>query len=487
MGHELHDACGVVGYFDVSEQRGDISRLAYLGLFALQHRGQDSAGIAVNNNGKIFCHKEQGLVVEVFDDMTLNMLQGHAAIGHVRYPMGGDSNVVNAQPLLIKSKTGQIALAHNGMLTNCEELRDRMEEQGAIFQTTSDAEVMLSLLARNSILADRIEDAIFMMMAEVKGAYALTIMTKDKVIGVRDPDGIRPLCIGVLGDTYVLASESCALDTIGATFIRDVDPGEVVTLDANGLSAEYFQPDEMGNNSLKGKLCSFEFVYFARPDSVIDGADVHFARLAAGRQLAIEAPVEADVIVGAPDSGMMAALGYAKESGIEFNQGLLKNRYVGRTFIQPTQMKREISIAMKFAPLRYTLQGKRVCLIDDSIVRGTTMRRLVEMIKASGAAEVHLRIACSPVVYPCFYGVDTPSQGELSACNMTKAALQKLINADSLEFISLEGLKNSLKGLRCDCCTACLDGNYPAGIPEAEIMDLRKIDLIENGYTGGGK
>ena len=432
MGYEIHDECGVVGCFDISRMRKDISQLAYLSLFALQHRGQDSAGIAVNNGGKIFCHKEQGLVVEVFDEMTLNVLQGYAAIGHVRYPAAGGSELANAQPLLIKSKTGQIALAHNGMLTNGEALRNKMEEQGAIFQTTSDAEVMLSLLARNSIMTERLEDAIFMMMAEIRGAYALTIMTKDKVIGVRDPDGIRPLCIGRSGDTYILASESCALDSVGATFLRDVDPGEVVTLDADGMTAEYFQPDAAGRNTCRGKLCGFEFVYFARPDSVLDGASVHSARLAAGRRLAIEAPVEADVIIGAPDSGLMAAMGFAKETGIEYNQGLLKNRYVGRTFIQPTQMQREVAISMKFAPLRQTLEGKRVCLIDDSIVRGTTMRRLVTLLKANGAVEVHLRIACPPVAYPCFYGVDTPLQDELSACNMSKQELQEMIQADSL-------------------------------------------------------
>lgn len=482
MEFEIHDSCGVFGCFDTAGEGSDVSHLTYLGLFALQHRGQDSAGIAVNQNGKIFCHKEYGLVVEVFDEVTLNMLQGKAAIGHVRYPAVGDSSMGNAQPLLIKSKSGQIALAHNGMLTNSEKLRDKLEEQGAIFQTTTDAEIMLSLLARNSILAERFEDAIFMMMAELEGAYALTIMTKDKVIGVRDPHGIRPLCLGHIDGTYILASESCALDSVGATFIRDVDPGEIIILDEQGCRAEYFHRPAGADPVAEGKLCAFEFVYFSRPDSIVDGASVHAARLETGRRLAQEAPVEADVVIAAPDSGVMAALGYAQESGIEYTQGLLKNRYVGRTFIQPTQMKRETAVAMKFAPLRSAIKGKRVCIIDDSIVRGTTMRRLVEMLKANGALEVHLRIACPPVAYPCFYGIDTPRQAELSAANMSKDELQAMIHADSLEFISQDGVQTALKSLRCGLCTACLDGNYPAGIPESERKLLQEVDLIAQNY-----
>lgn len=482
MGYELHEECGVFGFFDPTERITEASRYAYLGLFALQHRGQDSAGIAVNNGGKIFCHKELGLVVEVFDEMTLGLLKGHAAIGHVRYPTAGSGQVSNAQPLLIKSRKGQIALAHNGMLTNADSLRVKLEEQGAIFQTNSDSEIMLSLIARNTIVTSRIEDAIFMMMAEVHGAYGLTIMTSDSLIGVRDPEGVRPLCIGRLEESYILASESCAIDAVGGTFVRDVDPGEVIIIDKDGLRSEFFEPDVAADPSHTGKLCVFEFVYFARPDSVLDGADVHQARIACGRTLAREHPVDADLIIGAPDSGLMAAMGYAREIGIEYGSGLLKNRYVGRTFIQPTQMQREIAVGLKFAPLRHSVAGKRICMIDDSIVRGTTMTRIVALLKKAGAKEVHLRIACPPVIYPCYYGVDTPSQDELSACNMTKEELHKMTGADSLEFLSLKGLTDSIIGLRCGCCTACLSGTYPAGVMEGQEDVLRTIDLEKGGY-----
>ncbi|MGI6077123.1 MAG: amidophosphoribosyltransferase [Fastidiosipilaceae bacterium] len=482
MDSELHDECGVFGYFCPDETKTDAARHCYLGLFALQHRGQDSAGIVVNHNGKLFCHKEKGLVVEVFDDLTLNMLKGHAAIGHVRYPSVDADNVINAQPLLIKSRKGQLAMAHNGAITNIPELRNKLEEQGAIFQTNSDAEVMLSLIARNMIVANRIIDAIFMMMAEIKGAYALTILTPDAVIGVRDPDGIRPLCIGKSEQAYFFASESCAIDAVGGEFVRDVLPGEIVIIDQDGVHSDIFAPEAVDGKNPPGQLCCFEFVYFARPDSCLDGADVSEVRKECGRRLAMEHPVDADIVIGAPDSGMMAAMGYAKTMNIEYEQGLLKNRYVGRTFIQPTQMQREISVGMKFAPIKHALRGKRVCMIDDSIVRGTTMRRIVGLLKEAGATEVHLRIACPPVVYPCFYGVDTPGQSELSACHLTKDELQKAVLADSLEFLSLEGLEASLVGLNCRTCSACLNGQYPAGMPEESRAQLRYIDLAGGGY-----
>ncbi|HHX36833.1 MAG TPA: amidophosphoribosyltransferase [Clostridiaceae bacterium] len=482
MDSELHDECGVFAYFCPDETKTEAARQCYLGLFALQHRGQDSAGIVVNQNGKLFCHKEKGLVVEVFDDLTLNILKGHAAIGHVRYPSVDADNVINAQPLLIKSRKGQLAMAHNGAIINIVELRNKLEEQGAIFQTNSDAEVMLALIARNMIVANQVIDAIFMMMAEVKGAYALTIMTSDAVIGVRDPDGIRPLCIGKKDDEFFIASESCAIDAVGAEFIRDVQPGEIVIINKEGIHSDIFAPNAVNGVRPPGQLCSFEFVYFARPDSCIDGADVSEVRTECGRRLAMEHPVEADIVIGAPDSGMMAAMGYAKMMNIEYDQGLLKNRYVGRTFIQPTQMQREISVGLKFSPIKHVLRGKKICMVDDSIVRGTTMRRIVGLLKEAGATEVHLRIACPPVVYPCFYGVDTPGQDELSACHLTKEELRQEVLADSLEFLSLEGLEASLVGLRCKTCSACLNGQYPAGIPQQNRAGLNHIELASRGF-----
>lgn len=482
MGNEIHDECGVFGYYNPDRTRQDVSQNTYLGLFALQHRGQDSAGMAVNNGQRIFCHKDLGLVVEVFDELTLNLLSGHAAVGHVRYPSGGASQVINAQPLLIKSRCGQLALAMNGSLINGDHLRARLEEQGAIFQTLSDSEVMLALIARNLIVTPRIEDAIFMMMAEVRGAYALTLMTPEAVIGVRDPDGIRPLCIGRKDGDWILASESCAVDSVGGTVLRDVRPGELVLLDDNGMRSEHFMPEAPRADGPAGRLCGFEFVYFARPDSVLDGADVSETRINSGRLLAAEHPCDADLIIGAPDSGLMAAMGYAKELGIEYGRGLLKNVYVGRTFIQPTQLQREVAVRLKFAPLRKMVAGKRICMVDDSIVRGTTMNRIVGLLRDAGAAAVHLRIACPPVIYPCFYGVDMPTQAELSACNMTKAELIDMIGVDSLEFLSLSGLQNAMAGLRCGCCSACLDGRYPAGVPQTLAEPLRRIDLSAGGY-----
>ncbi|MDD2213332.1 MAG: amidophosphoribosyltransferase [Oscillospiraceae bacterium] len=482
MSDKLHDECGVYGIFDVSQQREDAARMAYYGLFALQHRGQESAGICVNNQGKLFLHKEEGLVVEVFDEMTLNLMPGFAAIGHVRYPTQGGLGAGLAMPLLIKSRTGQIALAHNGTITNAEELRSRLEDNGAVFQTTSDSEVMLSLLARNRILTNRIEDAVFMMMAELKGSYSLTIMTAGKVIGVRDPLGIRPLCLGRLDNAYILASESCAIQAIGGTFIRDIDPGEVVTISKHGLASERMQSGEAESCRAAGRLCLFEFVYFARPDSTIDGCNVFASRYEAGKALAAQAPATADLVIGAPDSGLTAAMGFAEASGLPYAQGILKNRYVGRTFIQPTQMQRELAVSMKFSALAPSVKGKRLVMVDDSVVRGTTTRHVINMLKQAGALEVHMRVASPPVAYPCYYGIDTPAQEELSASHMSREALRQLIEADSLAFLSLAGLKHSLKGLTMGCCSSCFDGSFPAGAPKRAMADLKKVDLAAQGY-----
>lgn len=473
----FHDECGVFAALDVSGRRMDASRLAWYGLFALQHRGQDSAGIAVNNSGTIMCQRSQGLLVEGFDEVVLNMMQGHAAIGHVRYPSQGDPGIENAQPMLIKYRAGQMALAMNGSLNNSEELRLELQEKGAIFQTSSDAEVMLSLLARNRIVTENIEDSVRMMISSIRGAYSVVMMTPGKVLGFRDPNGIRPLCLGRLDDVYILASESCAIDSVGGEFIRDVKPGELISISASGInSIMTVAPEDMHPGPNAGKLCLFEFVYFARPDSTIDGSNVYASRDMAGRLLARQSPCEADLVIGAPDSGLAAAIGYAAETGIPYGQGLLKNRYVGRTFIQPTQLQRELTVAMKFAALTEAVQGKRVVMIDDSIVRGTTTRHIIRLLKKAGALEVHLRIASPPVFYPCFYGVDTPSQNELSACNMNQEEIREMIDADSLAFLTLEGLKKSTSGLKCGHCTGCFDGKFPAGVPHNQESILRKID-----------
>lgn len=479
---KLEEACGVFGVYDLTGESLDAARSAYFGLFALQHRGQQSAGIAVNYNGTIFCHRAEGLVVEVFDEMTLNILKGSSAIGHVRYPSQGGEGLSCAQPMLIKSRTGQLALAHNGTITNSPELRSEMEEKGAIFQTNSDAEVMLAMLGRHSILTERIEDAIFLMMTELQGSYALTILTPEKVIGVRDPLGIRPLCLGKLEDKYVLASESCAIDALGGAFIRDLDPGEVLTISKDGIKSEFLHQEQRLSAREKGKLCIFEFVYFARPDSTIDGCNVYESRLAAGRALAKQFPVDADIVIGAPDSGLMAAHGYAEEIGIPYKQGILKNRYVGRTFIQPTQLQREFAVSLKFSALQSVVKGKKLVMVDDSIVRGTTTRHVVSMLREAGAKEVHLRVASPPVCYPCFYGVDTPMQSELSAAFMTKQEMTEMVGADSIEFISLEGLLGALPGSSIGHCQSCFTGDYPSGMPSSQTDQLIDVDLKEKGF-----
>ncbi len=470
---EWQDECGVIGVFDPEAQRTDAARQAYIGLFALQHRGQDSAGIAVNNRGSILCQRGQGLVVEAFDELTLNVLQGHAAIGHVRYPAHGETGLANAQPMLIKYRAGQLALAMNGCLNNSHDLRRKLQDGGAIFQTMSDAEILLTLLARNRILTDHIEPAIRQMIGEIRGAYAVVLMTPGKVIGFRDPLGIRPLCLGRLDGTWLLASESCAIDSIGGEFVRDVRPGEIITLSAAGLAAHPAETDS-AEATHRCRPCLFEYVYFARPDSVVDGVDVQQSRFNAGQQLALEQPCQADLVIGAPDSGLSASMGYARASGIPYGQGLLKNRYVGRTFIQPNKMQRELSVALKFASLRHAVAGKRVILVDDSIVRGTTTRHIVLLLKKAGATAVHMRIASPPVRYPCFYGIDTPNQDELPASHLTRDEICAMIGADSLGYLSLEGLARSARGTTDQHCASCFDGSFPAGLPANQNERIRR-------------
>ncbi len=454
---KFNEECGVFGIFD--NDGHDVARLTYYGLYALQHRGQESAGMAVNDDGTILYHKDMGLVNEIFNDVVINHLKGKMAIGHTRYSTTGASLRENAQPMVIKYRNGQLALAHNGNLVNASEIRTRLEDTGTIFQSTIDSEVILNLIARYRISSETFEDALVKVVNEIRGSYALVILTPKRLIGVRDPLGIRPLCIGKLENSYVLTSESCALDAVGAEFVRDVNPGELVLIDENGITSIQTEAPE------QKKLCIFEFIYFARPDSIMDGASVHRARMEAGRRLAIEHPVDADLVIGVPDSGLTAALGYSIQSGILYGEGLLKNRYIGRTFIQPDQGQRETGVRIKLNPIRDAIEGKRVVMIDDSIVRGTTSRRIVQTLKAAGAKEVHMRVSSPPIKYPCYFGIDTPSRQQLVASSKSVEEIRELVSADSLGFLSLEGLLQTPVGSCCGFCDACFEGNYPMEVP----------------------
>jgi len=443
--------CGIVGVYD----KGNINaaNAAYYGLVALQHRGQESAGIAINNDGIITCYKEMGFVNEVFDDKILSLLKGDMAIGHVRYSTSGSTFAANAQPIVIKYKNGNLALSHNGSLVNADLLRGQLEDQGMIFSTTTDTEVIAALIARN--YKGDIIKAIQNTMEIIKGSYALTILTDNKLIGVRDGYGIRPLVLGKLENGYVLASESCALDTVGAQFIRDVRPGEILVIDKDGMKSI----DHITN--LPTKICLFEHIYFARPDSIIDGISMYKARENAGRILAKEQPAIADTVLSVPDSGTPAAIGYANESGIPYSVGLIKNRYVGRTFIQPTQSMRELGVKLKLNPLKENIKGKRVVMVDDSIVRGTTSRKIVQALRDAGASEVHVRVSSPPVIGSCRYGIDTPTMEELIGANKTVESIREYIGADSLGYLSLEGLLAAVGSKGDGFCTACLNGDYP--------------------------
>lgn len=462
---KFHDECGVFGIYN--KNNFNPAEMTYFGLYALQHRGQESAGIAVNDNGTIIYHKEMGMVLEVFDDVIIRHLQGKVAIGHVRYSTAGESLKENAQPLVIKYTKGHMAVAHNGNLVNADQIREELESKGCIFQTTTDSEVIAALLSRERIRHHSIEDSLVEVMREIKGAYSLLVMTPHKLIAARDPLGMRPLCIGKKEDSYIFASETAALETVGAEFIRDVNPGEIVVVNEDNIrSIQTEVPEE-------SRMCIFEYIYFARPDSVIDGASVYEARLEAGKILAREFPVEADLVFGVPDSGLVAALGYSRESGIPYGDGLMKNRYIGRTFIQPSQGMREQSVRLKLNPFKSQVEGKRIILIDDSIVRGTTSKRIVKMLKDAGAKEVHMRISSPPVKYPCYFGIDTPHRQHLIACHNTVEEIAETIGADTLQFLSIEGLKKTPIGARCGFCTACFDGNYPIKVSKEEKYESK--------------
>lgn len=455
-GDTLHEECGVMGIY-TSEERIDAATLAYYGLYALQHRGQESAGITINKGGKLDSVKGMGLVADVFNENNMGSLQGNIAIGHVRYSTAGDKDISNCQPLVAKYKHGSIALAHNGNLTNSDSIREMLEDEGVIFQSTTDSEAILNLIARHYNRG--LENAIRNTMNLLKGAYAIVLTTGDKLIGIRDPHGLRPLCIGTTKEGgYVLASESCALDVIDATFMRDVAPGEMIMIDQDGLKS--IEP----TNWCQKKLCVFELIYLARPDSTIDENSVYEFRERAGGILARECGVEADVVIAVPDSGVPSAIGYANASGIPYREGLTKNRYIGRTFIQPTQEMRENAVRIKLNPLVHNIKDKRVIMIDDSIVRGTTCKRIVEQVRKAGAKEVHVCITSPPVQYSCYFGIDTPYREFLIGANMSVEEIKDYIGADSLTYLSLDGLREACGGSSA-FCKACFNGNYPMEVP----------------------
>jgi len=453
----FRDECGVFGiYAPTSSEK--ISQLIYYGLFALQHRGQESAGIATTNGEAITHHKGMGLVSEVFNKENLAKLEGKIGIGHVRYSTTGKSHLMNAQPLVVQHRKSGLALAHNGNLVNTEELRSMLEEEGVVFQTDVDTEVIVNLLARYSKAG--LDKALVKCLEIMRGAFSLVIMAEDKLIGVKDLHGFRPLCIGKTGDTWVLASETCALDIVGAEFVREVEPGEIVIIDDKGLTSI-----KNRNKSIKKAACIFELIYFARPDSVLDGINANSYRFKTGKILAQESMVEADRIIAVPDSGVPAAIGFSVQSGIPYGIGLVRNRYIGRTFIQPTQELREMAVRIKLNVLKKNVQGKRVVMVDDSIVRGTTIRQIIDMLRKAGAKEVHVRISSPPILNPCYFGIDTPSRDQLVSANYTIEEIRDMIHADSLAFLSIEGVQKATKHTG-GYCRACFDGKYPMEVPD---------------------
>lgn len=449
---ELHEECGVFGVYDLPKA----AELTYYGLHALQHRGQEGAGITVSNGFALKGVKNEGNVRFVFTEPVLAKLDGHHAIGHVRYATTGGGGILNVQPFLFRHGSGDFSLCHNGNIVNSATLRANLERRGSIFQSSSDTEILAHLLHKDNraTTIDALKEALLYL----EGAFAFLVLTTDTLYAMRDRHGLRPLSIGTLDNGYVIASETCALDAVGATFLRDIEPGEIVTINADGLSSTFYA------ENTSSKICAMEYIYFSRPDSDLLGLNVHRSRKAAGRILAQEAPVEADLVIGVPDSSLSAASGYAEASGIPYEMGLIKNRYIGRTFIEPSQRLREKGVKMKLSPVRSVVAGKRVILIDDSIVRGTTSRQIIEMLRLAGAKEIHMRIASPQIIAPCFYGVDTSTYDELiSAFNDTEAVRQ-LIKADSLAFLSLEGLREALGGR--ELCDACFTKNYPTHLYE---------------------
>src|SRR6476661_276815 len=462
MFDKFNDECAIFGIAGHPEA----ANLSYLGLYAMQHRGQESAGIASADGTRVVVSKDMGYVADIFDSARLATLTGESAIGHTRYSTAGESGLTNAQPILIDCAHGQIAIAHNGNLVNAQELRDHLVRLGSIFQTSSDTEVILHLYARSR--AGTIEDALVESIQQVRGAFSLVLLTPDRMIAVRDPHGFRPLALGKLGDAWVACSETCAMDLIGATYVRDVEPGEVVVIGPQGMrSIRPFLPERLSH-------CVFEHVYFSRPDSYVFGKSVNEVRTNMGRILAREAPMDADVVVPIPDSGVCAAVGFAEQSGIPMRIGLIRNHYVGRTFIQPQQSIRHFGVRVKLNPVRSIIEGKRVVLVDDSIVRGTTSRKIVRMVRSAGAREVHIRISCPPTISPCYYGVDTPSENELIAANNTVDQIRQYVEADSLAYLSLPGLRASIQDSDGKFCYACYTGEYPTLVQIGEVVMAKR-------------
>jgi amidophosphoribosyltransferase len=457
--------CGVLG---ISAPGRDVARLAHFGLHALQHRGQESAGIASTDGERLYTHRALGLVQDGFGQQVLDRLPGSCAIGHVRYSTAGDSGLKTAQPIAVDYANGSLAVAHNGNLTNFAELRQRLEDEGSIFQTTSDTEVLVHLIARSrqNGTVERVIDA----LRHVEGAYSMVFLTPNELVAVRDPYGFRPLCIGILKDAHVVASEPVAFHLIGAEFQRDVEPGEVIVIDRAGLrSTKPFEPRPT-------KMCIFEYVYFARPDSMLNGTSVYDARKRLGQMLAEEQPADVDVVIPVPDSGVASAMGYANALGLPFELGLIRSHYVGRTFIEPAQSIRHFGVRLKLSPVRPVLEGKLVAVVDDSIVRGTTSRKIVKMLRDAGAREVHLRISSPPTRWPCFYGIDTPSRGELIASSHSSEEISRYITSDSLGYLSVEGLHRAIGGQ--GYCDACFSGDYPVPVRERDERARRQLPIV---------
>ncbi|HXZ98849.1 MAG TPA: amidophosphoribosyltransferase [Candidatus Binatia bacterium] len=474
-GERMHEECGLFGVFAPGE---DVANLTYFGLYALQHRGQESAGIAVSNGLDIVMHKDMGLVSQVFDTEVMQDLAGDIAIGHTRYSTTGSPRLPNAQPMRFEhSQIGPVVLAHNGNLINAGDIRAELAGEGLEFVSTSDTEVLGRLLTRTP---GRSLDAVLRRsLPRVHGAYCLLLLTRDSLVAARDPLGIRPLCLGRYGDAeapggsgYIITSETCALDVIGANFVCEIDPGEIVTIDAAGMRST-----KIPSEQTKRAMCSFEFIYFARPDSVMQGESLYEARREMGRELARESPAEADVVITLPDSGTPAAIGFAEESGIPFAEGMIKSRYITRTFIQPSQRLREAGIRLKFNPMRHVLDGQRVVLVDDSIVRGTTSGKIVDALRRAGATEVHMRIASPPIMWPCFMGIDIASRNELIAANHSIEEVRRLLGADSLRYLSIQGLRQAMEDPEAHSfCYACFTGSYPVPVPIQLEMDKLALE-----------
>lgn len=471
----LHEECGIFGVYGPGE---DVANLTYFGLYALQHRGQESAGIAVSDGQWIRVHKDMGLVAQVFDEADLRDMRGHISVGHTRYSTTGSTRLLNAQPMLVEhGQLGMIAYGHNGNLVNAADLRRDLVEQGVEFTTTTDTEVIGAVISRTP--GDSLEVVLRRALPRLEGAYCLLLASRSQLAAARDPLGIRPLCLGRLGDPsapggdgYIVASETCALDVVGAGFVREIEAGEIVVIDATGVHTS-----RIPRAVPRPAMCSFEFIYFARPDSVMMGRQLYEARVNMGRELAREAPSHADIVISLPDSGTPAAVGYAEASGIPFVEGMIKSRYITRTFIQPNQRLREAGIRLKFNPMRHVLSGRRVVLVDDSIVRGTTSKRIVEELRRAGAREVHMRVASPPIVWPCFMGIDIATRGELVAAHRTEDEVRQVIGADTLRYLSIAGLRRAMgQNGREGFCFACFDGAYPLQVPQQLEMDKLALE-----------